>query len=160
MTFSNLRYEQLTIDSIEKISCTFSTNQISGISSVGVTKSSKHKAMWRKRKCGFEEEENKTSRCRSILCMPGNPASCVYGRGNICIYFLCDWWNIGNLSNRNLWIKNQLKHKSDLEFVKKFTRPNFRPKEFYTLKTRKLRLFSPAISSKNASLSVIWSSYG
>ena len=29
---------------------------------------------------------------------------------------------------------------SDLEFVKKFTRPNFRAKEFYTLKTPKLRL--------------------
>ena len=46
---------------------------------------------------------------------------------------------------------------TDLEFVKKFTRPNFRAKEFYTLKTRKLRLFLPAINSKNASLSVIWS---
>ena len=34
---------------------------------------------------------------------------------------------------------------ADLKFVKKFTRPNFRPKEFYTLKTRKLRLFLPAI---------------
>ena len=49
---------------------------------------------------------------------------------------------------------------ADLEFVKKFTRPNFRPKEFYTLKTRKLRLFSPAINSDNASLSVIWASFG
>ena len=44
---------------------------------------------------------------------------------------------------------------SDLKFVKKFTRPNFRAKEFYTLKTRKSRLFSPAIHSENASLSVI-----
>ena len=48
----------------------------------------------------------------------------------------------------------------DLEFVKKFTRPNFRAKEFYTLKTRKSRLFSPAINSVNASLSVIWPSFG
>ena len=32
-----------------------------------------------------------------------------------------------------------------LIFVKKFTRPNFWAKEFYTLKTRKLRPFSPAI---------------
>ena len=48
----------------------------------------------------------------------------------------------------------------DLKFVKKFTRPNFRAKEFYTLKTRKLRLFSPAINSKNASLSVIWPPFG
>ena len=35
--------------------------------------------------------------------------------------------------------------KSDLIFVKKFTRPNFRAKEFYIPKTRKLRPFSPAI---------------
>ena len=48
----------------------------------------------------------------------------------------------------------------DLEFVKKFTRPNFRAKEFYTLKTRKSRLFSLAINSENASLSVIWPSFG
>ena len=48
----------------------------------------------------------------------------------------------------------------DLEFVKKFTGPNFRVKEFYTLKTRKLRLFSPALNSENASLSVIWPSFG
>ena len=48
----------------------------------------------------------------------------------------------------------------DLEFVKKFTWPNFRGKEFYTLKTRKSRLFSPAINSKNASLSVIWPCFG
>ena len=47
-----------------------------------------------------------------------------------------------------------------LEFVKKFTRPNLRAKEFYTLKTRKSRLFLPAINSKNASLSVIWPSFG
>ena len=46
---------------------------------------------------------------------------------------------------------------TDLEFVKKFTRPNFRAKEFYTLKTRKLRLFLPAIHSKNASKWVIYS---
>ena len=44
---------------------------------------------------------------------------------------------------------------ADLEFVKKFTGQNFRVKEFYTLKTRKSRLFLPAINSKNASLSVI-----
>ena len=49
---------------------------------------------------------------------------------------------------------------TDLEFVKKFTRPNFRVKEFYTLKTRQSRLFSPVINSKNASLSVIWPSFG
>ena len=49
---------------------------------------------------------------------------------------------------------------TDLEFVKKFTRPNFRAKEFYTLKTRKSRLFSLAINSENASLSVIWPSFG
>ena len=47
----------------------------------------------------------------------------------------------------------------DLEFVKKFTRPNFRAKEFYTLKTRKSRLFSESINSENASLSVIWPSF-
>ena len=45
---------------------------------------------------------------------------------------------------------------TDLEFVKKFTGPNFRVKEFYTLKTRKSRLSSPALNSENASLSVIW----
>ena len=49
---------------------------------------------------------------------------------------------------------------TDLEFVKKFTRPYFRPQEFYTLKTRKSRLFLPAINSKNASLSVIWPPFG
>ena len=49
---------------------------------------------------------------------------------------------------------------ADLEFVKKFTGPNFRVKEFYTLKTRKSRLFSPALNSENASLSVIWPSFG
>ena len=49
---------------------------------------------------------------------------------------------------------------SDLKFDKKFTRPNFQAKEFYTLKTRKSRLFSPAINSENASLSVIWPSFG
>ena len=48
----------------------------------------------------------------------------------------------------------------DLEFVKKFTGPNFRVKEFYTLKTRKSRLFSPALNSEKASLSVIWPSFG
>ena len=48
----------------------------------------------------------------------------------------------------------------DLEFVKKFTRPNFQAKEFYTLKTRKSRLFLPAINSENASLSVIYPSFG
>ena len=47
-----------------------------------------------------------------------------------------------------------------LKFVKKFTRPNFRVKEFYTLKTRKSRLFSPAMNSKNASITVIWPSFG
>ena len=36
----------------------------------------------------------------------------------------------------------------DLEFVKKFTRPNFPVKEFYTLKTRKSRLFLPAIKQR------------
>ena len=49
---------------------------------------------------------------------------------------------------------------ADLEFVKKFTGPNFRVKEFYALKTRKSRLFSPALNSENASLSVIWPSFG
>ena len=49
---------------------------------------------------------------------------------------------------------------ADLEFVKKFTGPNFRVKEFYTLKTHKSRLFSPALNSENASLSVIWPSFG
>ena len=49
---------------------------------------------------------------------------------------------------------------ADLEFVKKFTRPNFWAKEFYTLKTPKLRLFSPPVNSKNASSSVIWPSFG
>ena len=37
---------------------------------------------------------------------------------------------------------------SDLEFVKKFTRPNFQVQEFYTLKTRESRLFSPEITAK------------
>ena len=40
---------------------------------------------------------------------------------------------------------------SDLKFVKNFARPNFRAKEFYTLKTHKSRIFLPAIKSKNAS---------
>ena len=48
----------------------------------------------------------------------------------------------------------------DLEFVKKFTRPNFQAKEFYTLKTHKARLFLPAINSESALLSVIWPSFG
>ena len=47
-----------------------------------------------------------------------------------------------------------------LKFVKKITRPNFRAKEFYTLKSRKSRLFWPAKNSKNASLSAIWPSFG
>ena len=34
---------------------------------------------------------------------------------------------------------------ADMKFVKKFTRPNFWSKEYYTLKMRKLRLFSQAI---------------
>ena len=38
---------------------------------------------------------------------------------------------------------------TDLKFFKKITRPNFRAKEFYTLKMRKSRL-----------LSVIWPSFG
>ena len=54
----------------------------------------------------------------------------------------------------------KLPQRSDLEFVKKFTRPNFWAKEFYTLKTRKSRLFLPAINSKNASLSGIGPSFG
>ena len=60
------------------------------------------------------------------------------------------------------WISNGVSQVllSDLKFVKKFTRPNFRAKEFYTLKTRKSRLFLPAINSKNASLSAIWPSFG
>ena len=56
--------------------------------------------------------------------------------------------------------ENHVLLKSDLKFVKKFTRPSFRAKEFYTLKMRKSRLFSPAINSKNSSLSVIWPSFG
>ena len=52
--------------------------------------------------------------------------------------------------------RGQIYLESDLEFVKKFTRPNFHANECYTLKTRKTRLFLPAINSKNASLSVIW----
>ena len=48
----------------------------------------------------------------------------------------------------------------DMKFVKKITGPNFQTKEFYTLKTRKSRLFSPTINSKNTSLSVIWPSFG
>jgi len=48
----------------------------------------------------------------------------------------------------------------DLKFAKKFTRTNIQAKEFYTLKTRKSRLFLPAINSEIASLSVIWSSFG
>ena len=42
----------------------------------------------------------------------------------------------------------------DLKFVKKFTRPNFRAKEFYTLKMCKSRLFSPPRNFENALLSV------
>ena len=57
------------------------------------------------------------------------------------------------LSMRDKHVPNN--NKPDLEFVKKFTRPNFRAKEFYTLKTRKSRLLLLAINSKNASLSVI-----
>ena len=53
-----------------------------------------------------------------------------------------------------------LSPKTDVKFVKKFTQPNFRVKDFYTRKTRKSRLFLPAINSKNASLSVIWPSFG
>ena len=53
-----------------------------------------------------------------------------------------------------------VRQRPDLEFVKKFTRPNFPVKEFSTLKTRKSRLFSPTINSKNTSLSVIWPSFG
>ena len=49
---------------------------------------------------------------------------------------------------------------ADLKFVKKFTRPKFWAKEFYTLKMRKSILLSPAINSKNASLLVIWPSFG
>ena len=55
---------------------------------------------------------------------------------------------------------SEIESKPGLEFVKKFTRPNFWMKEFYTLKTRKSRLFLPAIISENASLSVIWPSFG
>ena len=55
----------------------------------------------------------------------------------------------------NLWVVIT----RDLKFVKKFTRPNSRGKEFYTLKTRISRVFSPAINSENASLSVIWPSF-
>ena len=58
------------------------------------------------------------------------------------------------------WGNTSLNMCADLKFVKKFTRPNFRAKEFYTLKMRKSRLFSPAINSKNSSLSVIWPSFG
>ena len=36
----------------------------------------------------------------------------------------------------NVFCITFLKAQSDLEFVKKFTRPNLRAKEFYTLKTR------------------------
>ena len=54
----------------------------------------------------------------------------------------------------------EMQLQADLEFVKKITRPNFRVKEFYTLKMRKSRLFLPAINSENASLSVIWPSFG
>ena len=50
--------------------------------------------------------------------------------------------------------------KADLKFVKKFTRPNFRAKEFYRLKMRKSTLFLSAINSKNVSLSVIWPFFG
>ena len=54
-----------------------------------------------------------------------------------------------------------LSPKTDVKFVKKkITQPNFRVKEFYTRKTRKSRLFSPAINSENASLLVIWASFG
>ena len=37
----------------------------------------------------------------------------------------------------------------DLKFVKKFTRPNFRTREFYTLKMHKLQHFLPAIRQRN-----------
>ena len=57
-------------------------------------------------------------------------------------------------------LSQKLRLGADLKFVKKITRPNFRAKEFYTLKMRKSRLLSPAINSKNASLSVIWPSFG
>ena len=43
---------------------------------------------------------------------------------------------------------------------KKLHDPIFCAKEFYTLKTRKSRLLSPAINSENVSLIVIWPSFG
>ena len=64
---------------------------------------------------------------------------------------------------KNCWVFKNCKSatdQQDLKFVKKFTRPNSRAKEFYTLKTRQPRLFSPAINSEDASLSVIWPSFG
>ena len=59
-------------------------------------------------------------------------------------------------------LDNHITHnrRSDLIFVKKFTRPNFRAKEFYTQKTGISILFLPAINKENASLSVIWPSFG
>ena len=61
----------------------------------------------------------------------------------------------GKAEESKAWKPDLRKRVPDLEFVKKFTRPNFRAKEFYTLKMRQLRLFLPAINSENASFSVI-----
>ena len=65
-----------------------------------------------------------------------------------------------NIRNKEIEPYNNIYLGRDLEFVKKITRPNFGAKEFYTLKTRKSRLFLPAINSENASLLVIWPSFG
>ena len=91
-----------------------------------------------------------------------------------CFIYWCSWREPSILSWAFMWVftnkftgkmwKTCHRHRHlchpchrhpDLEFVKKFTRPNFRAKEFCTLKTRKSRLFLPAINNKNASLSVI-----
>ena len=61
---------------------------------------------------------------------------------------------------RNTYFETNIIVTQTWNLSKRFTRPNFRAKKFYTLKMRKWRLFSPAINSENASLSVIWASFG
>ena len=65
---------------------------------------------------------------------------------------------IMNISGKNTYIYIYCYQTWNLS--KKFTLPNFQVKEFYSLKTRKSRLFSPAMNSENASLSVIWPNFG
>ena len=123
--------------------------------------------------CGFSSFVNK-SWCRDLLTRQPRFKESACRLGKCCA---CGGDNFHNLwifssstqSKRSCTLKIQTINKvplildrgqwnlvgPDLKFVKKFTQPNFQAKGFYTLKMRKLRLFSPAINSENASLSVI-----